>query len=119
MSLCPYAQQVDKDLARIWEELNGEFEIKPEFILSLQGDDCWNGYCSLHGKKEVLLDLVEACIYESYNYQFKKEEKYFEFVSDINKETKRLFSPRRLQACLQSQPCQACLHKNIALMDAK
>jgi hypothetical protein len=105
MSLCPYAQQVDKDLARIWEELNGEFEIKPEFILSLQGDDCWNGYCSLHGKKEVLLDLVEACIYESYNYQFKKEEKYFEFVSDINKECKELDGTKNSFAeCIENNP---------------
>ncbi len=80
MSMCPFAQELEKTLYELVEDFDGSFVVSPNFIITEgSGDTCFNGYCSIHGEHELTLDIVEYCVYHELG-----QEDYFEFVTDLD-----------------------------------
>ncbi len=80
MSFCPYGNEAEQTLKPVYDQLKGEANFKPRYIIYNSGTGCMNDtdgtqYCSLHGGQELHQDIREMCTYNMYGI-----DKWFSFA---------------------------------------
>ncbi len=77
MSFCPYGLQMLRILNNVVKnipELKSNIEVYYIVSKGLESN-CYNGFCSMHGREEVKEDLYQVCIREKY------PEKYWNYIN--------------------------------------
>jgi len=100
MSFCPYGSQAEDNIFPVIKLLKEKINFEPHYVIySNYGGypayclDEQQKYCSLHGVNELKQDIRELCVFNQ------NKEKYFEFVSAINKNC----SLNNIESCWEEQ----------------
>jgi hypothetical protein len=76
MSFCPFGNQVENSLYKVYKLLGNKVEWSPHYIVS---KDSEGNYRALHGKNELNQNVREICVKKYFGV-----DKWWEFVYEIN-----------------------------------
>ncbi len=100
MSKCPFCADLEETLEELVYDFDGRFVVKPYFVMyEGEGANCFEGFCSLHGETEIMLNIVEGSVYEAFG-----QEVYFDLVDYINEECWNVVTEDDLVECLEDGP---------------